>query len=225
MNMRSVSQLEHALAQHAIDDPREWLTCAAVERLADYCQFLWQKNQDVNLTRHTTWDQFVTRDLVDSLELANQIPDSRDVMDIGSGGGIPGIILAILRPGLRLTLAESVGKKAMALAEFRDRLGIDCRICNQRAEEILRGERFDVAVCRAVGPLDRICRWLSGRWSNVGRLLAIKGPRWESELAGARAQGLLRGIEVKKISEYRMPANDWLSVILEFRANRAPDPR
>ena len=99
--------LAAALAAHRIE-----LEPAQVELLDRYRVALWRWNEQINLTRHTTLDKFAGRDVRDSLELAKQLPSGRRVLDLGSGGGVPGVILAICRPDLRVTLCESVGKKA-----------------------------------------------------------------------------------------------------------------
>ena len=83
--------------------------------LEQYCQLLWSRNRHLNLTRHTDYEKFVSRDLLDTMELSSLIPPSMEVLDVGSGGGVPGIVLSIIRPDLEITLAESVTKKAEAL--------------------------------------------------------------------------------------------------------------
>ena len=98
-----------------------------LNKVRQYCVLLWVKNEQMNLTRHTTWDQFVSRDLMDTLQLSPLIPSGSLVLDVGSGGGVPGLLLAILRPDLKLTLTESVGKKAAALGEFASALDLDVR--------------------------------------------------------------------------------------------------
>ncbi|MEP4685135.1 MAG: RsmG family class I SAM-dependent methyltransferase, partial [Rhodopirellula bahusiensis] len=86
--------------------------------LQQYAQSLWRYNEQINLTRHTTWDLFVTRDLRDCLQLAQLIQPGEEVLDMGSGNGVPGIPLAMLRPDIEVALAESVGKRAKVLDEL-----------------------------------------------------------------------------------------------------------
>ena len=81
-------------------------------RLDTYCTTLWEWNTKINLTRHTTYDLFARRDLLDTVRLAEHIEPDEEVLDIGTGGGVPGIPLAILRPDLTVSLCDSVGKKA-----------------------------------------------------------------------------------------------------------------
>jgi 16S rRNA (guanine527-N7)-methyltransferase len=187
----------------------------AVAKLECYCQLLWQHNERLNLTRHTTYDLFVTRDLVDTLHLAAHLNPDEDVLDIGSGGGVPGIPLAILRPDLRVSLAESVGKKAKALEEVVAELQIPVTVFAERAEKLLTDLRYDVGVARAVGSLSKLSQWLRGHWTSLGRLLAVKGPKWVEEQAEAEAAGLMRNLRVKVAEQYPVPGQAWESVILK----------
>src|ERR671919_480947 len=85
--------LAAALARHDITLPAE--QAALLDR---YCRLLWEWNEKLNLTRHTDYEKFVSRDLADSLELAKHLKPGEEVLDVGSGGGVPGIVLAIVRP-------------------------------------------------------------------------------------------------------------------------------
>ena len=180
----------------------------------------------MNLTRHTDFDTFVSRDLVDTLELSKLIPvgpHRKPVLDVGSGGGVPGMVLAIIRPDLALTLSDSVKKKADALLEFAKVLELNIEICNERAESILADFRYDYTIARAVGPLHKICRWFDEHWPSVGQLLAIKGPRWPEEKAEAAELKLLTYVDLEKVAEYPTPGTEWNSVILRLSAKLADD--
>lgn len=215
-----MEDLKAAIAKFGLTETAELSDDACLNKVRQYCVLLWVKNEQMNLTRHTTWDQFVSRDLMDTLQLSPLIPSGSLVLDVGSGGGVPGLLLAILRPDLKLTLTESVGKKAAALGEFASALELDVEIYNERAETVLEDFRFDVTIARAVGPLIKICRWFEDHWPSVGRLLAIKGPKWPEELEEATEANLTRGIEVAKLKEYSTPNTEWNSVILEVSAKQ-----
>lgn len=192
--------------------------------IARYAKLLWDYNTRINLTRHTDWEQFVTRDLVDTLRLAELVAPGESLLDIGSGGGVPGLLLAILRPDLKLTLCESVGKKARVLQEMVEQLGLAVEVYDCRAEELLEDFRFSVCTARAVGPLEKICRWFDGNWYSLGRLLAVKGPRWPEEKLAAEAAGLLRGVRIAVAAQYRIPGQEWDSVILKLWPVQLPEP-
>ena len=212
-----MKELEDTIARYDLVVPNESLA-----KLDGYCRLLWNINLTLNLTRHTDYDKFVSRDLVDTLELSKLIPEDQQLLDVGSGGGVPGVVLAILRPDLTLTLTESVGKKSAALDQIAEGLGMDLQIFNCRAEELLQDFRMDVTIARAVGPLTKICTWFDDCWLNVGRLLAIKGPKWPEEQAAANEEKLLNKVQLTKVAEYPTPGTEWNSVILELKAKRAP---
>jgi 16S rRNA (guanine527-N7)-methyltransferase len=192
-------------------------------QIEQYCALLWRENQSLNLTRHVTYDVFVARDLNDVLQVSALIPDGQTVLDIGSGGGVPGVLLAIIRPDLRITLCESMAKKARVLEKIVRELRLTCEVCHQRAEALLAHTKFDVAIARAVGPLWKICDWFQSRWQSLGRLLALKGSRWEEELNEAKGRPSFREVRIELVATYPMPGTESHARILSLSANRVPD--
>jgi len=203
--------LDSALARFGIEMPPE-----LSEQLDRYCTLLWDWNTKLNLTRHTTYDKFVSLDLIDTLELAAQLAPGEEVMDVGSGGGVPGIVLAILRPDLQLSLVESVGKKANVLTEIAQELELTTPIFNARAEDLMEDFRVDTVVARAVGPIWKMLFWFQEHWISIGRILAIKGPNWPAERKEARHRGLMNEMQLRKIASYPRPGADGESVILQI---------
>ena len=112
--------LADALTRHRLELPAN-----QVEQLEKYCQLLWDWNAKLNLTRHTDFEKFVGRDLVDSLQLAAHLREGEEVLDVGTGGGVPGVVLAIVRPDLKMALCDSVGKKARAVESIVKDLGLE----------------------------------------------------------------------------------------------------
>lgn len=165
-----------ALESHSIE-----LDESVALRLEAYVRSLWSWNEQLNLTRHTTWELFVGRDLRDCLNLAPLLKPGEEVLDLGSGNGIPGIPLAILRDDIEVALAESVAKRANALNEIIAELQLPLPVYGARGEDLLEDFRFTTIVSRAVGSIAKFCRWVSPHWSNVDRLLLIKGPKWVEE--------------------------------------------
>ena len=213
-----MTELESCLEKFQIEVAPE-----LVPQLDLYCQSLWAFNKKLNLTRHDTYEKFVSRDLVDTVELSKLIPENRSVLDIGSGGGVPGIPLAILRPDLAVTLCDSTGKKTLALDQIAECLKLEIEIYNSRAEVLLEDFRFDFSTARAVGPLKKIATWLADVWLNAGVLLAIKGPKWKEEKAAADEAHLLQKVDVSVAATYPTPGTEWESVILALEAKRESD--
>lgn len=211
--------LAETLKQYEIELPAD-----QIEQLEKYCALVWAFNEQVNLTRHTTYELFVTRDVIDTIELAKLLHPQEEVLDVGTGGGVPGIPLAIIRPDLQVSLAESVGKKAKLVDEIVDKLGLSVSFFQGRAEDVLKDFRFDALVARAVGPLWKILYWFQGDWNSIGRLLAIKGPKWVDERNEARHKGHLQNLQLRKAASYPMPGRDGESVILKIWPQNRDEP-
>jgi 16S rRNA (guanine527-N7)-methyltransferase len=128
------------------------------------------------------WD----RHLVNCALLGELLPDGATVCDVGSGAGLPGLVLAIARPDLRLTLVEPLLRRTTFLDEAVERLSLaNVEVIRARADA-LHGERtFDIVTSRAVAPLDRLLTWSMPLASAHGALVAMKGLGAADEVAAA----------------------------------------
>ena len=204
--------LTEELARHQIALPPEQVT-----QLEAYCHWLWDWNEKINLTRHTTYEKFVSRDLVDSLQLSAVLePDAR-VIDVGTGGGVPGVVLAILRPDLRVALTDSVAKKARAVGDIVRKVGLKVPVHAMAAQSLLAEEYYDALVIRAVAALPKLLTWFEPYWGSIGRLLIIKGPAWVEERAEARHRNLMHELQLRKLASWPLPGTESESVLLEIR--------
>lgn len=217
MSTDPTNTLAEALDRSGIALPAEQL--ALLDR---YCRSLWDWNEKINLTRHTSYDKFVSRDVVDSLELSKLLAKGEKVLDVGSGGGVPGVVLAILRPDLRVALSESVGKKARALESIVAEVGLKTVVHAVPAQEVLKGRRFDTLVVRAVAPLAKLLTWFAPHWKSFDGLLVIKGPAWVEERQAAREKGLLNSLSLRKLASYPLPGTHSESVVLAIRPKESP---
>lgn len=191
-----------------------------VPSLEAYCQELWSWNEKINLTRHTDFDLFARRDLLDTVKLSLHIPPNHDILDIGTGGGVPGLVLAIIRPDLQVSVCESVGKKANVVQQIVDKLKLPVAVYPQRVQLVLEDFRYHELVTRATGSIAQLLRWVSEHWIHFDRLLAIKGPRWVEERGEARHLGLMNGIELRCLETYPMPETQSESCILSLSRKR-----
>jgi 16S rRNA (guanine527-N7)-methyltransferase len=209
-DLSSADSLTEALKRFGI-----LLSKGKVRQLDDYCRLLWDWNARLNLTRHTDYDKFVARDLVDSMALEGFLRPNERVLDVGSGGGVPGIVLAILRPDLQMELCDSTGKKALALSEIVRELRLDIPIRHAKAETVLtergKGTRFTTLTIRAVSRLVKLLRMVGPHWNVFDRLLLVKGPKWVEERGEARHYNLMNKLALRCIKTYpttvSMPTN------------------
>ena len=191
-------------------------------RLVAYAASLWSWNERLNLTRHTDAETFVARDVGDAAAIAPHLAAGERVLDVGTGGGVPGVILAILRPDLRVELCDSVGKKARAVAEIVKAAGIEVPVHAGAAQQLVAARasgatRFDTLVVRAVAPLGKLLGWFEPIAAAYGRMLVVKGPRWEEEKASARLEGRGKKVTIRRIASWRTAGRDHDSVLLEVR--------
>lgn len=131
-------------------------------------------------------DRLWQRHLVNSAAIAELIPTGADVVDLGSGAGLPGIPLAIARSDLELTLLEPMARRVDWLLDVVRLLELPTRVVRGRAEESGVGVRqagADVVVARAVAPLHRLARWALPLLRPGGTLLALKGSSVAEEVA------------------------------------------
>ena len=163
-----------------------------------YVRLLLEANTRLNLTRVVEPDDVARLHLLDSLAALPLLPRAGTAVDLGSGGGVPGIVLALARPDLPWTLVDSVGKKADALRGFVAALDLaNVEVLAERAEVLGRGpsrESFDLVTARACASLPVIAEYALPLLRVGGTLLAWKGRISATELAaGATASEVLGG--------------------------------
>jgi 16S rRNA (guanine527-N7)-methyltransferase len=161
------------------------------ERLSRYIDLLIEANRRMNLTRIADRAAAEVQHVGDGLTVLPFLPAGpHRLVDVGSGGGVPGLVIAIARPDAEVILLEATQKKTVFLGETAAALGLEnVRVVAGRAESAGRGslrESCDVAVARAVGALDFLVEWCLPLVKKGGRMLAMKGQRVAEELPAAR---------------------------------------
>jgi 16S rRNA (guanine527-N7)-methyltransferase len=162
-----------------------------------YGVMLRERNEHVNLTSVTTPEGILTVHMLDSLTLVPHLGDANRIVDVGTGGGFPGIPLAVACPQRKFTLIDGTQKKIRFVAESIEALGIrNAQAIAARGESFPGEKNFDVVVARAVGNLADLLHNAGPLLAPGGRLLAMKGKSPEDEVAA-----LPRGwrAEIKKL--------------------------
>jgi 16S rRNA (guanine527-N7)-methyltransferase len=124
------------------------------------------------------------RHVLNCAVVAERVPERATVADVGSGAGLPGLVWAIARPDLDVTLIEPQLRRTAFLDEAIEALGLDqVRVLRARAEDV--DESFDVVTARAVAPLEKLARWCLPLVRPGGVLLALKGRTASDEVASS----------------------------------------
>ncbi len=165
------------------------LTGKQGEKLLAYAELMIKWNQTYNLTAIKSPEAVISHHLLDSLVLARffvqheLMPQGKEIIDVGTGAGLPGIPLSIMLPGYRFSLLDANGKKSRFLVQAKIELGLDnCFPINQRVEEYQPEQKYDIVMSRAFASLTdffTMCRHLIEK---DGRFWAMKGKNPLGEL-------------------------------------------
>jgi 16S rRNA (guanine527-N7)-methyltransferase len=172
-------QLERGLAALGLALP-----AAANDRLLAYAALLGKWNKVYNLTALREEGQVVGRHLLDSLAVLPHLGQAQRLADIGSGGGLPGVPLAIARPELRVALVESNHKKSAFLQQAKIELQLaNVEVHCLRVEALQPQEKFDIVISRALSDLAEFVRLAGHLVAEGGAILAMKGVHPYEEIA------------------------------------------
>jgi len=194
-----------------------------------FYQEMIQANQTMNLTRVTDHDEFESKHLQDSMALLNVLPDQAGMklLDVGTGGGVPGLPLWLVRPHWEFTLLDSVGKKIRAVEQmaqhlknqFPEQLSTLPHCLQGRAEVLGRDkahrEQYDAVVCRAVATLPVLLEYCLPLLKRGGVFVAMKGPSYAEELEEINVVAGILGGRLAKVCHYTLPP-DLERVLLVF---------
>lgn len=199
-----------------------------LEAHARYLNLLIEANQTMNLTRITDRAAAEIQHIGDSLTLLPFLKGAKKVIDVGSGGGAPGIPLAIALPDVKFTLLEATKKKAVFLERAVQQLDLaNVTVVAQRAEEAGQSalrESFDVVVVRAVGTMNWLAEWCLPLVRRRGKMLAMKGPKVVDELPMATRAIQICGGGAPKIHPVEL-AGTTGHVIVEIQKLERTDKR
>lgn len=160
------------------------LSDAQIAQLVDYLALLSKWNAVYNLTAVRDPAQMVTQHLLDSLAVVPAFAEARNVLDVGAGGGLPGMVLAIARPDMHVSLIDTVHKKTAFLTQVKAELGLaNVSVHTGRVEQLQAPRKFDVITSRAFAELNDFVTWSGHLLQEGGRFIALKGVRPNEEIA------------------------------------------
>lgn len=187
------------------------LSEAQLQKLIDYLGLMVKWNAVYNLTAVRDPAQMVVQHLLDSLAAVSAFEGAERVLDVGAGGGLPGIVLAIwaqeAQPSLRLTMIDTVHKKTAFLTQVKAELGLsNVSVQTGRVEQWQAPQPFDVITSRAFAELNDFVSWSQHLLKEGGHFIALKGVAPDAEVARLPAGwkvGELRALHVPTLQAER----------------------
>lgn len=190
----SLTQQQHAqtLLRQGAQDLGIGMNSAQLQQLLTYLQQLLKWNKAYNLTAIKDYQQMVSLHLLDSLAIVPYVqkltPKQRpSLLDVGTGAGLPGVVLAIMLPHWHITLLDSNGKKMRFLFHIKSLLQLPIALVNERAEAY-HAQQYDFISTRAFAALDKIVASCTHLLHDDGCFIAMKGQYPQAELDAAMAQ-------------------------------------
>ena len=179
-----------------------------LDALVDYLALLSKWNAVYNLTAVRDPHQMVTQHLLDSLAAVPAFSSAHNVLDVGAGGGLPGMVLAIwarqARPTMRVTLVDTVHKKTAFLTQAKVELGLgNVNVYTKRVEKLQVPVLFDVITSRAFAELADFIDWSGHLLAEEGQFIAMKGVLPQEEIAR-----LPVGWQVRNVHPLQVPGMD-----------------
>lgn len=184
-----------------------------LEQFYKYMNILVEWNKFMNLTGITEPEEVITKHFIDSLTVLDKIDKNASIIDVGTGAGFPGIPIKIVFPETKVVLLDSLNKRIKFLNEVIEKLELkDIETIHGRAEEYGRNknyrEKYDIAIARAVAPLNILLEYLMPFAKVDGRCLCMKGASSEEEIKNSMNAIKLLGGELIKTEEFCIPNTD-----------------
>ncbi|QJQ06457.1 16S rRNA (guanine(527)-N(7))-methyltransferase RsmG [Undibacterium piscinae] len=171
-----------------------------LSKMIAYLALLVKWNSVYNLTSVRDPKEMVKQHLLDSLSAAHAFKDAQNILDVGSGGGLPGMILAICYPDKRISMIDTVNKKTAFLNQAKAELGLkNVTVHTGRVEALQVVDKFDVITSRAFSEICNFVNWSGHLLAEGGQFLAMKGVNPNEEIERMPAGWAVSGIEVLSV--------------------------
>jgi len=197
------------------------------EKMYEYKNILLEWNEKINLTAITDDEDIIVKHFVDSLLSVEHIVENTKIIDVGTGAGFPGIIIAIYFDGkVNITLLDSLQKRINFLNEVIEKLKLkNIKAIHGRAEEFAHKEEFrecyDIAIARAVAPLNILLEYLTGYIKVNGKCICMKSLSVDEEIKGAKKAYEMMNLNCVKNIKKTIKYNEEITrVILIFSKSK-----
>ncbi len=173
---------------------------SAYKSIERYVDILTDRGISWGLLGSREADRLWERHILNCAAIADLVPEGAGVIDVGSGAGLPGIPLAVLRPDISMVLLEPLLRRANFLTSVVAELDLGNRVevVRSRAED--HHARYDIVTSRALAPLDRLIRWSAPLLAPSGMILALKGANAVNEVSSMSEELKKRGLEAEVLS-------------------------
>ncbi|MGO4381187.1 16S rRNA (guanine(527)-N(7))-methyltransferase RsmG [Pseudoduganella sp. RAF53_2] len=162
--------------QNGVTDLKLGLSQEQQEKLLDYLALLNKWNHVYNLTAVRDPMEMMTLHVLDSLASVPAFEQARNVLDVGAGGGLPGMVLAISRPGMKVSMIDTVHKKTAFLTQVKAELGLsNVTVYTKKVQDLQVKTPFDVITSRAFADLSDFVNWSGHLLADGGQFIALKG--------------------------------------------------
>lgn len=193
------------MQQYLLQNANILLDDKMTERFETYYRFLVSENEKYNLTAITEHDEVWCKHFADSMLGSKFVPHGASLVDVGCGAGFPSVPLAIARPDIRPTLVDSLTKRVNFCTELCGKVGVSANVVHARAEDFAKDnrQRFDVAVARAVAPLNILLEYLAPLVRVGGSVVAYKTD--ENEVVLAKNAANILGLTFVSANRFVLP--------------------
>ncbi|MEX1025416.1 MAG: 16S rRNA (guanine(527)-N(7))-methyltransferase RsmG [Planctomycetota bacterium] len=198
----------------------EGLPPSFLDRCAEHALLVLDGNTRLNLTKIVEPREVAAKHYLDAWRAMRVVSLlGRSVLDIGTGGGYPGVPIALAERDTKVVLLDSVGKKARFVQETIEAMGITNAVClPERAEDHLARNRYEVVFMRAVSSVRENVRTLRKVRHSLVDLVMLKGPSWSREIRGAEREAERLGFRLDTVWEHELPGEMGQRAVLVYRA-------
>ena len=197
-------------------------------KLYMYMNLMLEWNKKINLTSITDEEDIIIKHFVDSLSINKYLSKNKNVMDVGTGAGFPGIPLKIFNEDIEFILVDSLNKRINFLEEVKQALNINkLELVHSRIEDLAKNlkyrEKIDIVVSRAVANLSVLSEYMLPFVKIGGFCICMKGPNIDDELENSKNAIKILGGKIEKVESLVLPGNLERNIIIIKKEKETPN--